>query len=107
LFSDEKCSELNCLVELSKKSQQENIVSTVQDRDRDRDKERENNSDFNFAEFVRLKNENRQLKTQLAAGGSIPHPVPAAARHKSPMLPSIHASNGSSTHNSGVNIAKR
>jgi hypothetical protein len=80
------------------------MASTVQDRDRDRD--RESNSDFNFAEFVRLKNENRQLKTQLAAGGSIPHPV-LAARHKSPMLPSIHASNGSSAHNSGVNIVKR
>jgi hypothetical protein len=97
-------------VELSKKSQQEiekeaqkqkqlDSGAPNQEREKDRDKDKDNNSDFNFAEFVRLKHENRLLKTQLAGlpagiGGSIPHPGPTGTRFKSPMLPSIHASGG-------------
>ncbi len=85
-----------CLMELSKNLQQEMEAQKQQEiRVSFRERDKDNNSDFNFAEFVRLKNENRLLKTQLAGGGSsIPQPAPLGTRYKSPILPSINSSGG-------------
>ncbi len=98
-----------CLVELSKKSQQEIEAQKKRQQDsggdpgRERDRDiNSNSSDFNFSEFVRLKNENRLLKTQLAGGvgGSIPQPGSIGmTRFKSPVLPSIHLSGGGGNNN--------